>query len=104
MKFLPMVPETCSLSEDGVRAQIGRYRTIGEGSRVRQLDEMTLEAVIGREVAEELIEELVATERACCPFFALDWSAGERRLVVGVSKPSDKPALDLIASALGVVR
>jgi hypothetical protein len=50
----------------------------------------------------ELVEQAVAIERECCPFFALDWEAARRRLTVSVSHAEHEPALAAIAFALGL--
>ena len=51
---------------------------------------------------DRTVEELVAVERRCCPFFALDWDPSNRQLRVSVAKPGDEPALAAIADALGM--
>jgi hypothetical protein len=48
----------------------------------------------------KLVDELVAIERECCPFFTLDWEPDRRRLTVSVSQAEHEPALDAIAFAL----
>jgi hypothetical protein len=53
-------------------------------------------------VADVLIEELVAVERGCCPFFDLDWQPEGRRLAVAVPGAHYEPALEALASALGL--
>jgi hypothetical protein len=50
----------------------------------------------------KLIDELLAVERACCPFFELGWKPETRRLSVAVSRKGYEPALDAIAFALNL--
>jgi hypothetical protein len=47
-----------------------------------------------------LLEEALAVERECCPFFALRLDGA--RLSARVAEPHQDPALDAIASLLGV--
>jgi hypothetical protein len=57
---------------------------------------------VGASADDALIDELIAVERSCCPFFTLEWEPGERRLTVTVEAPEHEPALDAIAYALGL--
>lgn len=95
-----MASGSCSLSEADLRAQLERYRTIGGGGVVERTSAMSIVVVVGRDVPDELVEQVVFTERSCCPFFELDWRPAERSLRVGVSRVEDVPALDTIAGAL----
>jgi hypothetical protein len=49
-----------------------------------------------------LIEQTIATERECCPFFELSWDGAARLLAISVAQPEHEPALEAIAYALGV--
>jgi hypothetical protein len=49
-----------------------------------------------------MVEELVAVERSCCPFFELRWEPEERYLAIAVSRREHEPALGAIAQALGL--
>ena len=97
-----MVPAACSLTEDELQAQIQRYRTVGQSAHTKRRVGMSIELGLGPQVSNELIEELVATERRCCPFFRLDWRPDERELVVAVASVEHRPALEQIASALAI--
>jgi hypothetical protein len=57
---------------------------------------------LSESVDPKLVDELLAVERECCPFFELGWEPGARRLTVSVSYPEHEPALDAIAFALGL--
>ena len=48
------------------------------------------------------VDELVAVERECCPFFEIEWVPGTRELSFAVSRDEDSPALGAIAHALGM--
>ena len=102
MSSLPLVPASCALDQDGVGAQGARYRLAGEGAEVLERSPRRLLVRVGQQVEGRVIDELVAVERRCCPFFALAWEPAERRLEVSVSRREDEPALDAVILALGL--
>jgi hypothetical protein len=102
MSSLPMVPPACSLDETNLRAQLARYRDVGTGSEILEQTRQRLVIRLGSDISDIVVEELVAIERHCCPFFSLDWEPTERRLSIGVSTNEDEPALDAIAYAWGL--
>jgi hypothetical protein len=57
---------------------------------------------IDRHVDPKLVDELLAIERECCPFFQLGWQRDARRLTVAVSQAEHESALDAIAFALAL--
>jgi hypothetical protein len=57
---------------------------------------------LDRQVDMQLVDETIAIERECCPFFALDWESDRRRLTVSISQAEHEPALDAIAFALDI--
>jgi hypothetical protein len=104
MNSLPIAPFSCSLDEPGLTAQLARYRAVGEGATMIERGQRRLVIQLGDAASDAAVEELVAVERSCCPFFELEWKPRERRLLVGVSSADDEPALDAIAYALGLGR
>ena len=92
---------SCGLDEAGLRSQLERYRRVGEGARLVERSPRRLVVELGELVDETLIREAVDIERACCPFLEIDWPQ-RRRLMISVSRSADEPALDVIASALGL--
>ena len=40
--WLPMVPGSCSLDQDGLGTQVERYRVVGEGAQVIEQDRRRL--------------------------------------------------------------
>jgi arsenate reductase len=98
---LPMAP-SCSLDEAGLRQQLERYRRAGEGARVIEQSRRRLVAELDERADGKLVEEAVAVERECCPFYSLDWEPLRRRLTVSVSHAEHEPALDAIVFALGL--
>jgi hypothetical protein len=101
MDPLPMAP-SCALDEAGLREQLARYRRAGERARLlaRTPDRLVVELDARADTA--LIEEAIAIEQACCPFFAIGWQPDSRRLSFSVSDAAHGPALDAIAFALDV--
>jgi hypothetical protein len=101
MEPLPMAPSACSLDEARLREQLERYRTVGRAASVKSRTERCVVLEVGDEAPDGVIEELVAVERACCPFFELDWQPASRRLTVAVASAAHVAALDAIVLALG---
>ncbi len=97
-----MAPASCSLDEAGLRRQLERYRIAGRDAAIAERTPRRLVIAVGDRVPGDLVEELVAVERECCPFFGLDWQPGHRRLTVSVSDAWHEPALEAMASALGL--
>lgn len=101
MDALPMVP-SCALDEAGLRLQLERYRRAGHGGRLIEQSRRRFVVDLDEHADGKLIEETVAIERECCPFFTLDWEPARRRLTVSVSHVEHEPALGAIAFALGL--
>jgi hypothetical protein len=91
---------SCSLDEVDARLQLGRYRRVGQGARLVGRSRRRLVVDLERSVDVQLVEEAIATERDCCPFFTLEWEPDRLRLSVSVSETANEPALDAIAFAL----
>jgi hypothetical protein len=99
MVALPMAP-SCALDEDGLRSQLERYRRAGQGASLIDRTRQRLVVDVDERVDNRLIDELIAIEGECCPFFALAWEPDRRRLTVSVSQAEHETALDAIAFAL----
>jgi hypothetical protein len=98
---LPTAP-ACALDATGMRDQLARYRAVGRGATLIARTPSLLAVELGRGVDERTVQELLAVERACCPFFTLSWSARSRRLTIGVSAAEHEVGLDAIHRALGL--
>src|SRR5882724_10186522 len=98
---LPVLPAACTLDADGARAQGARYaRLAASATRIDRGEDAILIRL--RDDADvHLIEELIATENECCPFYRFDFRPDLGRVTVGVDSPEQRPALDAIAAALG---
>ena len=97
-----MAPASCSLDESGLIAQRERYMQLGAEVVVTERDQGRILLQVAPGVADSLVEELIAVERECCPFFELGWDPRRRSFSVSVSEPRYEPALDAIAYALGL--
>jgi hypothetical protein len=95
-----MAPESCSLDEPGLTAQRERYRQLGTEATVIGRSAMRLVIRVDDAVAGDLVDDLIAVERECCPFFELSWDPASRSFAVSVAEPRHRPALDAIAYAL----
>lgn len=93
---------SCALDETRLRSQYERYRRAGRGARVTERAPLRLVVELDRDVDTKLVEETIAIERECCPFYELGWEPERRRLSVSVSHPEHAPALEAIAFALGI--
>lgn len=82
-----------------MEAQLFRYR--GVGTDILEQSRQRVVIVVGDAISDAAVEELVAVEQQCCPFFRLDWEPNERRLSISVSGREDEPALGAIVEALG---
>jgi hypothetical protein len=91
----------CSLAPEGLATQRERYGRVARdvASIVREDGRVVVELADGYD--RSVLEELLAVERECCPFFAFDVDLERGRLAVGVSDEEQRPALDAIAAALG---
>jgi hypothetical protein len=59
-----------------------------------------LDATFGNELDERLLDEAIAVEHECCPFFVFDYRPRERRLKITVDEAGQEPALDALHDAL----
>jgi hypothetical protein len=91
----------CALDTAGLEAQGRRYaRLAADVERLERTPEsLTVEFREGFDAP--LLNEALAIERECCPFFVLELDDNERRLRAGVRADQHLPALDALADALG---
>jgi hypothetical protein len=97
-RALAMVP-SCALDGDGRRSQKARYNALAQSvSGVRREPEV-LFVEFGERVDRALLEEVIAVERVCCPFFQFEFDPTARQLAVTTVDPAMLPALDAIEFA-----
>ena len=90
----------CALDERGIQQQLKRYRELGRCATATERTPRRLTIELDERVGGQLVSELLATERECCPFFDLVWEPGPRRLTFAVSEAAHEPALQAISMAL----
>src|SRR3954452_16458471 len=92
---------SCALTEDGVREQRARYGRLARNtSRVRREPDAVIvefDSAFDRDV----LDQVLAVERQCCPFIRFAFDDAPRRLRVTVADREQLPALDAIAHAMG---
>jgi hypothetical protein len=92
----------CALDELGMRRQLERYRTVRRGASLIERTSRRLTVKLDPHVDGHVVEELIATERECCPFFDLIWEPDQRCLTVAVSGLEHEPALEAISWVLAI--
>lgn len=92
----------CGLDTAGLQAQAERYARAGRGAVTLERTPARLVVRLDAGVAPGRVEELLAVERDCCPFFEIEWESVERRLAISVAEEEHEPALAAIALAMGV--
>jgi hypothetical protein len=88
---------SCALDRQGLEAQRARHRRLAPSvlNVAREEDLLVVDFAAGFD--RHALDELIAVERRCCPFFSLSFDEGSRRLAVGVRDPEAAAALDAIA-------
>ncbi len=89
---------SCSLSDGGRAEQLGRYARLASSVVERTRAPRRLDVAFAEGFDRELLYELVAVERECCPFLGID--VGERSLAISVASDEHAPMLDVFAEAL----
>ena len=95
----PRAIASCTLDADGMRDQADRYRRLGATAIHIEGRDGMLSATFGDELDECLLERTIAVARRC-PFFGFDYQPTDRRLVISVQQPDQRPALDALHYAL----
>ena len=90
---------SCALDADGRRSQKERYRTLAASViRVRRRIDVVL-VDFAETVDSRMLEEVIAVERACCPWLRFDLDRVTRKLSVRTTDPDMRPALDALGDA-----
>jgi F420H(2)-dependent quinone reductase len=95
---------SCGLDEAGVREQRARYARLAPSVKrlKRELEALVLEFHEGFD--RDTLDQALAVERACCPFFRFELEESERRLRTTVRDAEQLPALDAMAHAFGAAQ
>jgi hypothetical protein len=99
-KAIAAVP-SCALTEEGLRAQRARMKALGPSVSYFKRDEDRVTIDFKPDYDPALLDETLAVERECCPFFRFDLDAASRRLTVSVNDPDHRAGLDALTQALG---
>ena len=91
---------SCTLDEKGLAEQRRRYRRVAAAVTKVQWGGDRLTVDLGPDLDRGALDELIAVESECCPFFVFGFDDASRRLEVGVDDPRLAPALDAIAGQL----
>ena len=90
----------CSLDAPGMRRQRSRYRRLARSlvQMSRHGDRLVVD--FAPDLDRRALEQTLALERECCPFFRFSFDPRLRRLHVSVCENAATPALEALASLL----
>jgi hypothetical protein len=91
---------TCALDAEGVRAQHDRYARLGPDVRRIEREPEAVVVEFRDRFDRQTLEEALAVELACCPFFLFEFDEDARRLRTTVREREQLPALDAMTYAL----
>ena len=92
---------SCALDEAGVQAQQARHARLAPSVTNLERQAETVLFAFSDDYDRQALEEMVAVEKQCCPFFDFAFNEGKRELTVGVKEEEMLPALEAIAAHLG---
>jgi hypothetical protein len=92
---------SCALDEAGVQAQQARHARLAPSVTNLERQAETVLFAFSDDYDRQALEEMVAVEKQCCPFFDFAFNEGRRELTVGVKEEEMLPALEAIAAHLG---
>jgi hypothetical protein len=91
---------SCALTPDGVREQRQRQAILAPSVASSTLASGRLVVDFRDDYDRQALDDMIAVERECCPFFVFDFDEKAPRLEVRVRDHEHAPALDAIASIL----
>jgi hypothetical protein len=91
---------SCTLDDAGVQAQQARHARLAPSVVNVERRPDTLLFGFAEDYDRRALDEMVAVERQCCPFFEFAFDEGKRELTVGVKEREMLPALEAIATHL----
>ena len=89
---------SCSLDSDGRARQLARYAALAPSVRTAERGALVLDVTFEPGFKRELLDELVAVERECCPFLTIE--VADARLTISVEQHEDTPMLDVFTEML----
>jgi len=87
---------SCALDEQGLELQRARYLRMAPSVLGVRREAQLITIDFAPDFDAQVLDELIAVERGCCPFFAISFDPRARRLQVGVEDPEHVPALEAI--------
>ena len=100
-RALTVLASGCTLTTDELAVQGARAAALRDDVRAVDRSGSSLTVTFGPHVDARLLGELIATERGCCSFLAIDYDEQQRALLVRVDDASRAPMLDALAGAFG---
>jgi hypothetical protein len=98
VRALPLLPDRCSLTAEGLSAQAHRAAAVRASVLELERRARTLRVRFAADVDEAVVARLVEAERGCCSFLELAWDARARELSVAAPEGTDAEAVGTIAS------
>jgi hypothetical protein len=100
---LPTI-ESCSLDQSGRREQGARYARLASGVSELQRHADALVIEFREDFERPTLDQTLAVERECCPFFRFEFDESHRRLRITVADAHQRHALDALTYAFGAAR
>jgi hypothetical protein len=95
---------TCALDEAGMSEQRARYARLAPSVTRLQREPEAVLIEFDQAFDRQALDEALAVERECCPFFQFAFDEQRRLLRATVAEIEQLPALDVIADALGAAQ
>jgi hypothetical protein len=91
---------SCTIDEQSLERQEERHRRLAASVVQMRHQGKVLLVDFAPDFDRQALDELIAVERECCPFFAFRFDEHSRHLEVGVQDPEAAQALGTIVQAL----
>ena len=91
---------TCALDEQGIQEQRQRHARLAPSITNIERGDEAVEIRFAPRFDRQALEEMVAVEEKCCPFFQFAFDKQKGELTVTVREAEQAPALDAIAAQL----
>jgi hypothetical protein len=91
---------SCAIDEQGLERQEERHRRLAPSVVQMRHEGKLLVVDFAPDFDRQALDELIAVERECCPFFAFSYDEHSRHLEVGVHDPEAAEVLGAIVHAL----
>jgi hypothetical protein len=104
LPVLAAPPAGCSLSAAGLQAQRRRLAALANAAAAVEKRDDKLHLRFAATIDEQLVDEFVATEQACCPTLQISFDRQTRRLRIAAAQPEAIGLLDLFAAAFALAR